>query len=223
MSSANQTSQFERPSVRHRRFLSAVRNQKVRPKMIDDRRRHQRLWISLLGRFMRADKHEYPCQLINISPGGAALRTPSIAEMGERIVVYIDRIGRIEGQVVRFIEGGFAIKLSATPHKRDRLADQLTWLANHEKLALPDERRFERFPPRVQLATLRTEDGRSFQVRVLDISLGGALVDSKVRLPVGSIVHVGRLQARVVRHTQVGIGVAFVDKQSEDSLSRQFG
>ncbi|MFZ0374829.1 MAG: PilZ domain-containing protein, partial [Xanthobacteraceae bacterium] len=35
-----------------------------------DRRRHQRVKVNLLGRYMLPDRREFPCQVINMSPGG---------------------------------------------------------------------------------------------------------------------------------------------------------
>lgn len=40
-----------------------------------ERRRHQRVKVALTGRFMREDRQEYPCQTINMSPGGVLLAT----------------------------------------------------------------------------------------------------------------------------------------------------
>ncbi len=47
-----------------------------------DRRRHKRVSLTLLGRFMRANKQEFPCKLVDISVGGDALRTPVVVEAG---------------------------------------------------------------------------------------------------------------------------------------------
>jgi hypothetical protein len=44
-----------------------------------DRRRHQRVSVSLLGRFMLEDLREFPCQTLNLSPGSVAVTTPSSA------------------------------------------------------------------------------------------------------------------------------------------------
>ena len=38
-----------------------------------DRRRHQRVRVNLLGRYMLPDRREFPCQVVNMSPGGMAL------------------------------------------------------------------------------------------------------------------------------------------------------
>ena len=73
-----------------------------------DRRRFQRVKVNLLGRFMLEDRLEYPCQTVDMSPGSLALITPIVGRMGERVVVYVDHIGRIEGEIARAFEGGFA-------------------------------------------------------------------------------------------------------------------
>ena len=93
--------------------MSAILQKSVLPRVIE-RRRHQRVKVNLLGRFMLENKTEYPCQVINMSPGGVALITPIRGEIGERVIAYIDHIGRIEGKIVRKIEGGFALTVDAT-------------------------------------------------------------------------------------------------------------
>src|SRR4051794_30258613 len=110
-----------------------------------DRRRHKRVALTLLGRFMRANKQEYPCKLIDISVGGVAMNSPVELEVGERIVTYFDHLGGLEGRVVRVFPGGFAIELTATQHKREKLAAQITWLMNRNDLDAASERRHERF------------------------------------------------------------------------------
>src|SRR5207244_2584601 len=41
-----------------------------------ERRRFQRVKVHLLGRYMLPDRREFPCQIINMSPGGLALLAP---------------------------------------------------------------------------------------------------------------------------------------------------
>ena len=90
-----------------------------------DRRRHVRFPVTLLGRFMRANKLEYPCKLIDISVGGASIAAPVAVAEGERIVAYFDHLGGLEGHVNRLFEGGFAFAIAATQHKREKLAAQI--------------------------------------------------------------------------------------------------
>jgi c-di-GMP-binding flagellar brake protein YcgR len=42
----------------------------------EERRRFQRVKVHLLGRYMLPDRREFPCQVINMSPGGMAVIAP---------------------------------------------------------------------------------------------------------------------------------------------------
>ena len=148
-----------------------------------------------------------------MSPGGVALITPIRGEIGERVIAYIDHIGRIEGKIVRKIEGGFAITVDATLRKRDKLASQLTWLANRHILDLPEDRRHERRQPKKPITKLITEDGEEHICRVLDLSLSGAAVKTKARPKVGKSISIGKIRARVVRHLDDGLAVEFAAVQ----------
>jgi hypothetical protein len=187
-----------------------------------DRRRHRRVVISLLGRFMRANKQEYPCKLHDISVAGLAVISPIEVEVGERIICYFDHIGGVEGTVVRTMPGGFALKLLVTPHKREKLAAQLTWLLNREPGAEP-ERRHERIAGPVGLQNLTLAEGVTVQVRLLDVSMSGASIGTNARPPIGLVVTIGKLQARVMRHHNEGIGVEFIDMQNSTALKKYFG
>src|ERR1700754_4588983 len=85
-----------------------------------ERRRHQRVRINLLGRYMLEDRREFPCQVVNMSPGGMALIAPELGREGERVVAYIDHVGRLEGKVTRMFQNGFAMTIAATSRKRDK-------------------------------------------------------------------------------------------------------
>lgn len=183
-----------------------------------ERRRHQRVKVILTGRFMREDRHEFSCQTANMSPGGAALVTANPPRIGEHVVAYIDHLGRIEGRCTRVFEGGFAMTVSATLRRRDKIADQLTWLANRNNLGLPEDRRHKRFELRNPRSILTLPDGSSIECRVIDVSLSGAAVATKAKLPLGSPVTLGRTPARVVRHLDTGFALEFSRLQSPDTL-----
>ena len=48
----------------------------------EERRRFQRVRVNLLGRYMLADRREFPCQVVEMSPGDMALIAPQIARDG---------------------------------------------------------------------------------------------------------------------------------------------
>jgi hypothetical protein len=194
-----------------------------RPKIVPDRRRHRRVPVSLFGRFMREDKQEYPCQVVNMSAGGMAVISPVACQEGERVVAYLDNLGRIEGVVVRPLEGGFAVRILASLYKRERIANLLTWLINQKALGLGEERKHERIAPRVNASKLILPNGDVHPCRVIDVSLSGASVACTIKPPVGTMVILGRMRGRVVRHHEQGMALQFVELQDPDSLARTFG
>ncbi len=169
---------------------------------------------------MLEDRREFPCQTTNMSPGSISLTTPITGQIGERVVAYIDHIGRLEGQIVRVYEGGFAMSITATPRKRDKLAAKLTWLANRHELNLPEDRRHDRITPKVSSANVSLPDGREYRARLIDASLSGAALAIAVKPPIGSPVMVGKLRARVLRHFEEGIAVEFATVQTPNSLDQ---
>lgn len=192
--------------------LEATRNA---PSEDADRRRYNRVKVNLLGRCMFGNRRESPCQIVNFSPGGASVISPYSGSPGENVIAYIDHIGRIEGTIVRTIEGGFAMTIRASERKRDKLADILTWLANRHVLNLPEDRRHARKQIKKKDATVTLPDGVSHSVRVIDMSLSGAAISSSLRPEIGTPVDLGRLAGRVVRHFDDGFAIEFMRVMSE--------
>ena len=184
-----------------------------------ERRRHQRVKVRLTGRFMRSDRKEFDCVAIDMSPGGIALSADAGVNPGERIIAYLNQIGRVEGKVARTFAGGFAITMQLTPAKRDKLADQLTWLANRNSLGMPEDRRHERIPPRDRYTTLRLSNGREFAARLIDISMSGVAIIVDYQPPIGSAVVVGSTASQVVRLFDNGIAVEFLRMIPPDQFS----
>ncbi len=195
----------------------ALANKKFLP-AAEERRRFQRVKVHLLGRYMLPDRREFPCQVINMSPGGLALLAPGIGNVGDRVVAYLDHIGRVEGKITRIIDNGFAMTIGATPRKRDKLAAQLTWLANRDILNLPEDRRHDRIVPRNPIAVLTLEDGTKMTCRIIDLSLSGAAIAAENRPPLKSTVLLGRVQGRVVRNIEDGFALEFLHEQPIETL-----
>ena len=175
-----------------------------------ERRRHQRVKVVLLGRYMLADRREFPCQTIDMSPGGVALFAPVKGAIGERIVVYVDQLGRIEGRIARHLENGFALETNMPLIKRDKLADQLTWLCNRHALGMPEDRRHERISPSNPRTTLKLLDGREYIVKLIDVSISGAAIACDVKPPIGTQITIGQTAGQVVRIFATGVAVEFM-------------
>jgi hypothetical protein len=196
----------------------ALANKKSFLPAAEERRRFQRVRVHLLGRYMLPDRREFPCQIVNMSPGGLALLAPGIGNVGDRVIAYLDHIGRVEGKITRIIDNGFAMSIGATARKRDKLAAQLTWLANRDILNLPEDRRHDRIVPRNPIAMLTLEDGSKMTCRIIDMSLSGAAIAAENRPPMRSLIMLGRVQSRVVRNLEEGFAIEFVHPQAADAL-----
>jgi hypothetical protein len=193
------------------------RNTKPRA-LSEDRRRFQRVRVNLAGRYMLADRREFPCQVVNMSPGGMALMAPVSGQPGERIIAYVDHLGRLEGRIARLFQNGFAMTISATTRKRDKLAAQLTWIANRHILGLPEDRRHGRIIPRNPVSRLIMPNGVNLTCRIIDMSQSGAGIATDQRPPIGALVSLGKVQGRVVRHLEDGFAIEFTRLEHPDFL-----
>lgn len=198
---------------------SARMLQSSQPRTADGR--FQRVKVSILGRYMLADRREFPCQVLEMSPGDAVVIAPVAGIERERIVAYLDHIGRIEGTILKQVDGGFLMDISATARKRDKMAAQLTWLANKDVLNLPEDRRHERVVPDFRHSTVVLDDGRRYNCKIIDISLSGAAIELDVRPAMGTPITLGRMRARVVRHFQNGVAVEFAAAQEMLNVVQQ--
>jgi len=199
---------------------SKALREEIDPRILPERRRHRRVRVDLLGRFMRENKQEYPCKLEDISVGGAHILSPVLLEHDERVIAYFEHIGGIEGTVVRTFDGGFALKLRVSAHKREKLAAQLTWLINRHEVSHLEERRHERLPVAGRSSKMTLPDGRVIKCDLQDISLSGASVRTEERPEIGARVVLGRQSAVVRRHHEAGIGVQFEQLQERAPLDR---
>jgi hypothetical protein len=183
-----------------------------------DDRAFQRIVVNLQGRLMLADLTEFECKAVDMSPGDAHFQCTAFPKIGEKIIAYVDHIGRLEGTVIKLVDHGFIIGLQATERKREKLAAQLTWLANKQALGLPEDRRHERIAPTTARSELGLDDGRVYSCRIIDLSMSGAAIEIDVRPAMGTPVRLGSMRGRVVRHFQEGVAIEFASQISHENF-----
>jgi len=183
-----------------------------------DSRRFQRVAVTLFGRYMLESRREYPCQTVEMSPGDMQLFAPVKAQIGEKVIVYLDEIGRFAGVAIRQSPTGFAIAMNLPPLKRDKLGDKLTWFANRHEFGTLDDRRHERIVPLMQRAVMRMSDGQEQIVKIRDVSLSGVGIETDLRLALGVQFQIGARAARVVRHFEDGVAGEFLRPFSPGEL-----
>jgi len=81
---------------------------------------------------MLADGSEFPCQTQDISPIGIGIQGFPAGAIGDRVVAYFDGLGRVEGRIVRRSQTWFAVDITATPRKLERLANKIDCLVERE-------------------------------------------------------------------------------------------
>lgn len=185
-----------------------------------ERRRHARVRVALLGRYMLPNRQEYPCQSTDMSVGGLSLTAPVKGKIGERVIVYLEHIGRVEGDIARHTPDGFGMTVIATSRKREKLAAQLTWLANRTVLGLPEDRRHDRIQPKLSRIMLGLPDGSQVPVKLVDMSLSGAAFSTDTKLMITDRVTLGRTQARVMRKFEGGYAVEFQQAFKVESIDQ---
>lgn len=185
-----------------------------------ERRRHARVKVALLGRYMLPNRTEYPCQSVDMSVGGLLLTAPVKGKVGDRVIVYLEHVGRIEGDIARHTPDGFGMTVMATSRKREKLAAQLTWLANRSALGLPEDRRHDRVQPKLSRIMLTLPDGQQLPVKLLDMSLSGAAFSADIKLMITDLVTLGKTQARVMRKFEGGYAVEFRQAFKVESIEQ---
>ncbi|WP_457795513.1 PilZ domain-containing protein [Methylocystis sp. S23] len=162
---------------------------------------------------------EHACRIVEASTGEMAFATPLEPRYGDHVVVYVSELGRLEGDVERQTESGFAITLDLPERRRRRLAGQLIWFANRENCALSEARRHKRFVPRMPWTYVRMPDGKERVVQINDVSLTGVSVDAADKVAVGDRLAFG-VKAAVVRRVFKGGFVAeFEEPFAEGEIS----
>ncbi|WP_236841946.1 PilZ domain-containing protein [Bosea sp. PAMC 26642] len=148
---------------------------------------------------MLTTREEVPCSVIDMSPGGLSLHANVEVKRGERIVAYIDEIGRVEGFVARRTKGGFAMSITATPRKREDLAATLTFQANRADLEIGEQREEPRKPARHDKTEIVLADGTCYVARILNGSSSGGAAISAAPVSVGMKVWIGGRASLVLR------------------------
>lgn len=156
---------------------------------------------------MLEDRREYACRTLDLAAGGLALECGKRGLIGERIIAYVNDLGRLEGEIVRQLKGGFAFKIQASERKVEKLAARIARLVQRDLLGLPDAR--ARIATEDGQTILATEDGDEVLATLIDVSPHGAALSVAAAPPVGAGVTVGPARGRVARHFAGGIAVTF--------------
>lgn len=180
-----------------------------------DRRRYRRVPVDLPGKlFVPATTEEFPCTVVDLSPGGASLTATADLAVETPVVLYANTFGRFEGTIVRHVGENIGLRFASTALKRERTAEQLTLFLNRGLLDESELRRDDRTPAKGLTRFVRN-DGQVVPCEVIDLSMSGISVKTDIRPAVGEFILIGQLAGRVARHHDNGIGIEFVGAGSD--------
>ena len=138
--------------------------------------------------------------------------------MGERVIAHLDHFGKLEGPIMRVMDGGFVMEIIAPKRERRQLAAKIEWYEKHKNHDADDHRVHVRVIPRNPYSTLVLADGTTTECLVMDVSASGIAVSADFIPDIGTPVAIGKVIGRVVRHFGDGFAVHFAQLQEPDAL-----
>lgn len=173
----------------------------------ENQRRHRRAPLVLFGTCSLSDATSFPCHTRDLSASGIAVYAPVHAQIGACASIRLERIGAFSGEVVRSFAGGFAIELETSQAVRDRLAEQVDWIATRSKLGLIEDHRHRLDGP-LRTVALRVADVERV-VEVIDLSLNGVAIRTSDEFAPGLRLTVGKWSGRVLHGFEGGAAIEF--------------
>jgi hypothetical protein len=177
-----------------------------------ERRRFRRLPLTLGGRLLDSAGREHECRTADISPGDVRIAAPTPPAVGDRVVIYLEGLGRLTGSVARRCgEGEAAIIFDFSARKREKLAEQLTLAINKDLVSeIAGELGESVRASGADRARIEFETGEVVEGEILDFSLAGLTVRTLRPPPLlGAWVRVGNVYGRVARLIKGGFAIDF--------------
>ncbi|MEQ1768589.1 MAG: hypothetical protein ABL879_02005 [Devosia sp.] len=175
---------------------------------------------SIDGRFVLADRvvgagvdASHAGRSQSITAHELIVASPVPVTIGERFVSSFGRLGKINGTVARPVDGGFVVAISATEIERKSLAATINWLKKRHARQAEDHRSAARTKTRSERCIVRWPDAE-LSAELFDISTSGASLKADSLPPLATVVHIGRVEAQVVRHMEGRFGVRFATTQT---------
>jgi PilZ domain-containing protein len=194
--------------------------------VVRERRNDVRVIVNLAGRYWlvprgapRDEMRQFACRAINISGQAVALAVPVQGKPGQRVLAEIEHFGKLQGTIARLLnDRGFVMRIETSDEAREKLVDKIDWLERHKNLEVSDRRKQARFAPRNPHSTLLFADGSMRTCFVVDLSVTGAAISGDIVPNVGTVIAVGKVVGRVVRHLEAGFAVKFEETQDRATV-----
>jgi hypothetical protein len=184
----------------------------------DEARGASRHVTNLPGKlFVPADEAEVDCTIINLSATGAGIQCSDPPPLEAFVVLYIERFGRYEAVSVRYADNVLGVRFLCTERKRARLQGLVNEYVQSGGLDLGRLRKGNQLRALSHL-TAERPNGEKIRCDVIDVSLRGLSLRTRVHPPIDELLYIGRSVVRVASHHEQGIGVELlaVNPQMQD-------
>jgi hypothetical protein len=193
--------------------------------IVERPREARRIVVTVPGRFSFADVRDargerrvFGCHAVNPSIREIVIASPVTAKMDARVIAYIDHLGKLDGMVTCVLQRGFVMGVNVKQNERRKLAAKIEWLQQHKNSEVREQRADSRFVPKDPYSRMILADGHVETCLVLDVSVSGAAISADTIPAIGTVLAVGTLTSRVVRHFDEGFAVRFIERQSRDTV-----
>jgi|SRR5579863_4761367 len=176
------------------------------------RDRREIVSLDLVGRYRVGDGNEFPCEIPELSPSGIRIKGPKSGGHGNWCTARVASVGIIEGVVIQARQSSFVLGVIAPPRRLRRLAQRLHWHSLRNNAKVLERRASERIEMNAAKATLETDDGRTFDCEIFDLSDGGAALQlgaNALYFWIGQPVRFGERFGRVLRNFPGGLVIKF--------------
>ena len=190
-----------------------------------ERRNDVRIIVNIPARFSLSDRRDehgeqrvFAGRAVNLSTRAIAFASPVDGKVGERVTAHIDHLGKFEGSVIRTLERGFVMSIPADEDTRDKLAAKIEWVENHKNHDVIDKRADPRVVPANPYSRMILSDGSTETCLVLDVSVSGAAISADTLPKIGTVLAIGTVVGRVVRHFDGGFAIQFIQRQQRETV-----
>jgi hypothetical protein len=166
------------------------------------------------------DATVFACRTVSLAPATIVLQGPVTGSIGERVAMRLEHLGLLNGSVTQVLSGAFHVALIANAAEQSRIAAKINWLKKRNLRQADDKRNGVRFQPRNPRGHLRASDS-VHECFIIDMSVSGVALSSRITPPVGTPVVIGNLEGMVIRHFEGGFGVRFAKSYPLDSVEAE--
>lgn len=159
------------------------------------------------------DSQSFPFSARSVATSRAVVTTEVAVERGERVALRFDTVGIRRGIIERALKDGFIVNFVDEATGELAVDARIDWLNRKSRGRAEDRRANKRVIPRNANAVLILGAENHMDCRIKDMSCSGAAIVASVAPPIGGLLAIGAVPARVVRHFEGGFGVRFLELQ----------